>query len=337
MSHKKFETGNDRRINSGVKMKEAKAMRDVFIEELCDRMHDDKSIFFLSGDFGSPKLDKLRELFKDRFINVGIAEQNLVNISAGLALEGYTVYAYAISAFLTMRCYEQIRINLALHSQLKEINVNLVGVGAGISYDMSGPSHHCLEDLSIMRTLPNIEVLSPSDYWLAGKFVDYSIKTKRPKYFRFDSKPAINIYNDSYNILLENCFYEWAKGSDVCIVSTGFMTHNALAVARILKERGINVGVIDVFRLKPFNDDLFYETVKHYKSLITLEEAYIDKGGLDCLVSCVLNNKNPNIRLKRLGFEDRFVFELGGRDHLHKLNHIDKESILQVINKMSKE
>lgn len=316
--------------------KEAKAMRDVFIEELCGRMHDDKNIFFLSGDFGSPKLDRLRELFKDRFINVGIAEQNLINVAAGLALEGYTVYAYAIAGFITMRCYEQIRINLALHSQLKDINVNLIGVGAGISYDMSGPSHHCLEDISIMRTLPNIEVFSVSDWCLAGKFVDYSITTKKPKYFRFDSKPLVNIYDGADKILLENCFYEWARGEDVCIVSTGYMTHKALEVAEILRQRGVGVGVIDVFRLKPFNDELFYQTVKGYRSLITIEEAYIDKGGLDCLISSVLNNVNSDIKLMRLGFNDKFVFELGGRDHLHRLNRVDNGSIIECVGRISK-
>ena len=136
-------------------------MRDVFIEGIYNRMQEDRNLFFISADFGSPKLDRLREDFKDRFINVGIAEQNLINISTGLALEGFTVYAYAIAPFLTMRAYEQIRINLSLHAQLKEININLIGVGAGLSYDVSGPSHHCLEDLSIMRTLPNLIVFSP--------------------------------------------------------------------------------------------------------------------------------------------------------------------------------
>ena len=144
---------------------ETKMMRDVFIEQVYYRMRDDRNIFFLCADFGSPKLDKLKEDFNDRFINVGIAEQNLINISTGLALEGFTVYAYAIAPFLVMRAYEQIRINLSLHAQLRDVNVNLVGVGAGLSYDVSGPTHHCLEDITIMKVLPNLEVFSPSDWY----------------------------------------------------------------------------------------------------------------------------------------------------------------------------
>jgi transketolase len=151
---------------------ESKIMREVLIEGIYQRMEQDQSLFFVTADFGSPKLDALREQFKDRFINVGIAEQNLINISTGLALEGFTVYAYAIAPFLTMRAYEQIRVNLSLHAQLKEINVNLIGVGAGLSYDVSGPTHHCLEDITIMRSLPNMTLFSPSDWKLAEKFVD---------------------------------------------------------------------------------------------------------------------------------------------------------------------
>lgn len=316
---------------------EKKTMRDVFIEQIYHRMHDDDSIFFLSADFGSPKLDILREKFKDRFINVGIAEQNLINVSTGLALEGYTVYAYAIAPFLTMRAYEQIRVNLSLHAQLKEINVNLIGVGAGLSYDVSGPTHHCLEDISIMRTLPNIMVFSPSDWVLAQKFVDYSIRVKKPKYIRFDGKPLAQIYENIDDVTLENGFCEIKKGSEICLVSTGYMTHRAVNVANMLAEDYIDVGVIDAFLLKPMNEDEFFETVKRYKCVITLEEAFINKGGLDSLVSCVMDSKNSNIKLKRMGFKDAYVFEIGSRDYLHKLNNLDEESIIKIIKEILKE
>ena len=141
-------------------MQVKKAMRDVFLAALHKKMSDDDKIFFVSADFGSPVLDKIRADFPERFLNVGIAEQNLINVSVGLALEGFKVYAYAIAPFTTMRCYEQIRVNISILSQLRPMNINLIGVGAGVSYSLSGPTHHCLEDLSIMRTLPNFEVFS---------------------------------------------------------------------------------------------------------------------------------------------------------------------------------
>ena len=310
---------------------EIKTTRDVFIEQIYNRMHEDENIFFLCADFGSPKLDALREKFPDRFINVGIAEQNLINVATGLALEGYTVFAYAIAPFLTMRAYEQIRVNLSLQAQLKEININLIGVGAGLSYDVSGPTHHCLEDISIMMTLPNIIVFSPSDWTLAQKFVDYSITVKKPKYLRFDGKPLPQIYDNVDLIKFENGFSELFHGEKICLVSTGYMTHKAINVAKKMADNHIFVGVIDIYMLKPFNEELFFETIKKYTQIITLEEAFINKGGLDGLISTILNEKNSNILLKRLGFKDAYVFDIGSREYLHKLNNLDEESINKIV------
>ena len=315
---------------------EVKTTRDVFIEQIYNRMHEDEKIFFLSADFGSPKLDELREKFKDRFINVGIAEQNLVNVATGLALEGYTVYAYAIAPFF-LRAYEQIRVNLALQSQLKEININLISVGVGLSYDVSGPTHHCLEDISIMRTLPNLIFFSPSDWVLAQNFVDYSINVKKPKYLRFDGKPVPQIYENVDAIKFENGFSELLQGHKICLVTTGYMTNKALNVAKKLADHNISIGVIDIYILKPFNDDLFYETIKKYTQIITLEEAFINKGGLDALISKILDNKNSGIRLKRMGFEDVYMFDIGSREYLHKLNNLDEESINKIIKKLMEE
>jgi len=314
---------------------ESKIMREILIEGIYHRMEEDQSLFFVTADFGSPRLDALREKFQDRFINVGVAEQNLINISTGLALEGFTVYAYAIAPFLTMRAYEQIRVNLSLHAQLKEVNVNLIGVGAGLSYDVSGPTHHCLEDISIMRTLPNITLFSPSDWKLTEKFIDYSIRIKKPKYLRLDGKPLPQIYDGIEDSEFQNGFKELVKGERVCLVSTGYMTHKALRVANLLNEHQIRAGVIDLFMLKPLNEELFSESISPYDYVITLEEAFINKGGLDSLVTNILTRRNSKFRIKRMGFEDTYVFDMGSREHLHRLNHLDEESIIKNVEEFS--
>lgn len=313
--------------------KEIKIMREVFIEEIYRRMRRDNRIFFLSGDFGSPNLDKLRNKFRDRFLNVGIAEQNLINMSLGLALEGFTVYAYAIAPFLTMRAYEQIRVNLSLHSQFKEININLIGVGAGLSYDTSGPTHHCLEDISIMRVLPNFIVFSPSDWVLSRRFVEFSIKVRKPKYIRLDGKPLPQIYSDSDAIKLENGFVEIKRGRKVCLVSTGQMTHKAIMASNALDKTG--VGVIDVFLLKPLNENLFSKALNKYKYVITLEEGFINKGGLDSLVSGIIERRGLDIVLRRMGFGDAYVFDNGNREYLHALNDLNEDSIIRNIKRNS--
>ena len=304
-----------------------KTMRDAFIETVYERMERNHSIFFLSADMGAPALDRLRKDFKDRFINVGIAEQNLINIATGLALEGYVVYGYGIAPFITMRAYEQIRQNLSISSQIKPLNVNLIGVGAGLSYDLSGPSHHCLEDISIMRLMPNFMVFSPSDWKLARDFVDYSIKVRMPKYLRFDGKPLPLIYEEINDLDLKKGFYELVKGKKVCLVSTGYMTHRALKVAEELQ----NVGVVDIFILKPVNERLLFKTLQKYKYIITLEEAFINNGGLDSLISKIFCDNQSNIKLKKLGLRDKHVFEIGERNYLHKLNNLDEGNIIKMI------
>lgn len=160
------------------------AMRDVFIERIWRSMAEDRQVFFTCADFGSPVLDKVRADFPDRFVNVGIAEQNLINVSAGLALEGFTVFAYAIAPFITMRCYEQVRVSLALLSEVRPMNVNLIGVGAGYSYVVSGPTHQCYEDITLMRALPNFQVLSPADHVTTAALFDGCLQTTGPKYLR---------------------------------------------------------------------------------------------------------------------------------------------------------
>lgn len=230
-----------------------------------------------------------------------------------------------------MRAYEQLRVNLSLTSQIKGINVNLVGVGAGVSYDVSGPTHHCFEDISIMRTLPNFMVFSPSDWQLAESFVDLSLNIKKPKYIRLDGKPLPQIYHHIKEFNLEDGFCELSKGEKVCLVSTGYMTHKALKIAKELQNSKINLGVIDVFRLKPVDETLLFEKLKGYECVVTIEEAFINKGGLDSLVLNVLKNRDSGIRLRSLGFKDKYVFEMGSRDYLYGLHGFDEGSIIRTI------
>ncbi|MFC1489374.1 transketolase family protein [Thermodesulfobacteriota bacterium] len=310
---------------------DARVMRDVFIEKLYDRMLSDESIFFISADFGAPALDKLREDFPDRFVNVGIAEQNLINIATGLALESYNVYAYAIAPFLSMRAYEQIRTNLSILSQVRQINVNLIGVGAGLSYDVTGPTHHCLEDSCIMTVLPNFVVFSPSDCVLIENFLDFSLQHKCPKYIRLDGKAQPDIYSDNETIIIANGFYERGEGSEVGIVSTGYMTHVALKTARQLNRINISSGVIDVFLLKPINEKLLIEKLSKYKHIVTMEESFINKGSLDSIIDNILVANRLNVGLTKFGFDDKYVFDVGNRDHLHKVNGLSQEDIIEKI------
>jgi transketolase len=306
-------------------------MRDVFLDQIYAHMRDDERLFFLTADFGSPVLNKIRKDFTKRIVNVGIAEQNLINISTGLALEGYIVYAYAIAPFLTMRAYEQVRNNLSFMADTERMNINLIGVGAGLSYDMSGPSHCALEDICIMRTLPDICIFSPSDCALTKAFFNYSRENKRPKYLRLDAKPLPNIYMNEGRFDIDKGFCALVEGKEVCMVSTGFMTHTALKVAHTLKKEGIRIGLVDVFMIRPVSGSKLFEELRKYRCVVTLEEGFINKGGLDSLIAAILDTHKSGIMLKRMGFGDKYVFDIGSRAYLHTLHGLDDESIVRNI------
>ncbi len=308
-----------------------RVMRDAMIEEIYSRMLTDDKIFFISSDFGAPSLDKLRADFPDRFLNVGIAEQNLINIATGLALEGFTVYAYAIAPFLSMRAYEQIRTSISILSQIRDININLIGVGAGLSYDVTGPTHHCLEDSCIMNVLPNFTIFSPSDAVLAEQFVTYTLAHSGPKYIRLDGKPQPVIYAATGKPSFEDGFSVLREGQAVCIVATGYMTHIALKTADLLAAEGIQAGVVDVYLLKPFNESRLLKQLNPYKHLVTMEESFINKGGLDSIVEHMCFSKKLFVGLTKLGFGDRYVFDVGNRDYLYEVNRLDPASNVRKI------
>ncbi len=306
------------------------AMRDVFLERIWQEMSDNPIIFFVSADFGSPVLDKIREDFPDRFINVGIAEQNLINITAGLAIEGYTVFAYAIASFITMRCFEQIRVSLALLSEVRPMNVSLIGVGAGYSYVVSGPTHQCYEDITIMRALPNFQVLSPADHITASVLFDDCISSNGLKYLRFDAQILPVIYSENLPSTSDG-FHIHQHGDKVCLIATGFMVHTAFKVAREVANDGYKLGVIDVFDLTNFSTEKLKTVLKSYSAIVSCEEGFSGRGGLDSMLFEFISESDLDIKTLSIGVKPGYSFELGSRDELHEKVGIGTQSILDKI------
>jgi transketolase len=293
------------------------AMRDAILRKIYEAMSKDDKIFFVTADFGSPIVDLIKRDFSNRFVNVGIAEQNLINLSSGLAIEGYKVFAYAIAPFITMRCYEQIRVNLALLSEVRKMNVTLVGVGAGYSYVVSGPTHQCYEDITIMRALPTFSVYSPSDHVATSNLFEDCYLRNGLKYLRLDAQILPALYT-SVNVNWSDGFYQHEIGSDVCIIATGYMVHTAIKVAEKLAEININVGIIDLFNISNFQRDTLLEALKRYKVVVTLEEGFSGRGGVDSLMFDFLAHKAAGIRVENIGVSPGYRFELGTRDELHE-------------------
>ena len=314
-------------------MNKTLAMRDALLENVWEHMFSDEKIFFVTADFGSPVLDKIRADFPNRFVNVGIAEQNLINISSGLSLEGYKVFAYAIAPFITMRCFEQLRVNLALMYKVRKINVNLIGVGAGYSYVVSGPTHQCYEDISLIRNLPNFELYSPSDQYAAGALVDLCLETDGPKYLRLDAQPLGSLRNKLDRNTLQDGFEVLKDGRNGLLIATGYMTHTAMEVANKVSSK-LDLCVVDVFNLSSFNKKRLSAIIRNFHSTLTLEEGFVERGGLDAVIGALIRQQKIDCYHEPIGVEPNYRFELGSRDELHALVGIDKQTVMKKVEHM---
>lgn len=300
------------------------AMRDVFFDKLYEIAKKDRQVILLSDDFGAPSLDKFKKDFSSQYINIGIAEQNMVSTAAGLALGGKIVYMYAIAPFVTLRCYEQIKIDLCCMN----LHVTALGVGAGFSYDTSGPTHHATEDIAIMRALPGMTILNPSDNVMAAACAEISYKNPGPKYIRFDREKLVTIYDK--NTDFSDGVATLKTGKDLCIISTGMMVHKAFNVAHELSKHSINAGVVDLYRVKPINAELLLKFISQSKRVVTIEENLIN-GGIGSIVAEVLVDNDITLPLKRFAVPDKYCFKYDSREHIHKLYSLDVNSIVKKI------
>jgi transketolase len=297
------------------------SQRDAFWNRIYDLAKGDKDLVIITADMGAPALDKIRRDISSQFINVGIAEQNAITIAAGLALSGKKVFTYAIAPFITLRCLEQIRVECAM----MKLPITIVGVGGGFGYEDSGPTHHLTEDIAVMRSMPHITINSITDSVMAAVFAEMSCKMQTTNYVRLDRQVFPNIYDDKADFSKGIAVLRESK--DFYIISTGSMTHTAMEITHKLKEKKINVGVIDIYTL-PINKDLFVETVKGAKRLVTMEEHFLP-GGFGSAVCEVLNDNNLLIPVKRIGLpiEQGYCYKYGGREIIRGYYGVDKQSI----------
>ena len=299
-------------------------IRDAFFDEFNRLASTNRDVLLLTDDQGAFALDWLRQNLPDQYFNVGIAEQNLISVAAGLALGGKIPFAYGIATFMTMRCYEQIRDDLCCMN----LPVTIVASGAGFSYSGDGPTHHSVQDVAILRALPNMTILNPADAASTQESARIAYSEPGPKYIRIERGTLGKIYDAGHDfsaglsVLLE--------GSDLIIVSTGIMVHEALHVAEELGRHGVDTGVVDLYRIKPVDPETLLEAVGGFPHLVTLEEHSII-GGLGSLVSEILSDYGRPIPTKRFGIPDRFVYQYGSREWLREQVGLDVNSLVRNI------
>lgn len=298
--------------------------RDVFIESLYKKALDDKNIIFISADMGAPALDQWRINLPEQFIAIGIAEQNAINVAAGLAASGKKVFVYSMASWFA-RCLEQIKYSCAMPN----IKITFLGNGVALGYAPSGPAHEPTEDIALSRAIVNLEVISPSNLDSAEKLVDLCINDSKLRYIRFERNFAKQVSDykydvqNSYQILEEsNC----NSNKNVAILSSGYLLGRALDIYYSLKDR-FNIKVIDVYKLKDLEKTNLLKILETSSHIITLEEQTLN-GGFGSVFCEIVCDHCFTTKVKRFGLNERFIFENGTREQLLNKNGLEINSLI---------
>jgi transketolase len=285
-------------------------VRSTFINTLVEEAKLNKNIYLITPDLGFSVLEKFRELFPERFLNVGIAEQNAVGVASGLALSGKIVYVYSIVPFVTMRCFEQVRVDVAYMNT----NVRLIGVGAGLSYGPAGATHHSIEDIAIMRNLPNMTVCCPGDPIEVREIVRQSVSRRGPMYIRLGKNGEPIIHDQSQTITIGQSV-QVTQGNDLIIITTSNMLEEGKTIVTALQAEGRQTTLISMHTVKPLDVAAIRTAMNKGIPIVTLEEHSII-GGLGSAVAEVIAESGQAVRFKRIGIKDMFCHDVGSQAYL---------------------
>jgi len=275
---------------------------EVFAETLLARAREDRDILVVTGDSrGSGKLVPFGKALPEQIVEVGIAEQNLVGISAGLASAGKKVFAVSPACFLTARSLEQIKNDIAYSDN----PVKLVGISAGVSYGALGTTHHSLHDFAVLQAINNIDIIAPADNFEARSAVEAAVNYPRPLYIRFGKKPMVDLHKSGTKFEIGKAI-TLAEGNDITFIATGEPLSRAVMAGQLLAQQGINAGVISLHSLKPLDEAAILDAAHRSAALITVEEHSVF-GGLGCTIAALLMEKGISIPFKIVGIPDEYT------------------------------
>ena len=294
-------------------------MRDSFVKTLMKLAEIDKSIMLITGDLGFGVLKEFSEKYPKQFLNVGVAEQNMIGVACGMALNGHKVYAYSIANFTILRPLEQIRNDICYH----DCNVTLVSVGAGFSYGQLGMSHFATEDLAIMRALPNMRVIAPCTPWEAEQMTEQMYNIDGPKYLRLDKGNAgIEPRQSLLGVPLIV-----KEGTDVTLVSIGAILSEAIKASEALESLGISCEIISVNSLKPLDFDPIVQSVIKTNGILTIEEHNRIGGLYGAISEHIMMMKLPLKYVGAIALDDLYPSVVGDQDYLRAQYDLDAEAI----------
>jgi transketolase len=299
-------------------------MRFAVVKEVYNAGLENPNICFITGDYGHANTEEFRRNFVGRYFNAGMSEQNIIGMAAGMALEGMKVFVYSIVPFITLRCYEQIKIDVCEHN----LDVTIIGGGGGFAYGDAGPTHYSIEDIGAMRLLPNMKVVCPANPMEASQLMRQLIAIGGPAYVRIGRGKEANPPNE-YRVEFGKAAV-LREGKDVTIIATGQIVSEALRAAELLAAKGIEVEVLNMHTVKPLDISALRERAAIRRLIVTLEEHSI-LGGLGGAVAEVLAEVGGLSRFKRFGVVDAWPEVVGSQNYLRDLTGISAEKIVPQI------
>ena len=280
-------------------------MRNTFVSEITRLAEKNSKIVILAGDIGYKLFDKFIKKFPNRFYNCGVAEANMTTTAAGLAVKGFIPITYTIATFNVYKTIEQIKLDVCYPN----LGVIIVGVGAGLSYADLGATHHATEDVGMLRTIPNLNIISPSDPLELKALLPKNLINKKPTYIRLGKTGEKNIHIKEPKVELGkgNVIY---KGKKVCIISSGNILKNTSLAIKVLKKKNVYPTLISLHTIKPLDIKLIQNCLKNHKYIIILEE-HAEIGGLASAISEINLKKNYNNKFLCMNVGNKFIVKSG--------------------------
>jgi len=307
-------------------------MRKTALDVVYELANKNKNVIFIGSDLSPGVLKELKKEMPEKFLMEGISEQHIIGMAAGMAMDGFVPYVNTISTFITRRCYEQIVIDVCLHN----LPVRLIGNGGGLVYAPLGPTHQSIEDLSIMRSIPNMTVIAPADDLEMRALMSQSYNYRGPIYIRVAKGNEPRIYPKNQKFKIGKAI-NFKIGKDILLITTGITLHLAKEVDEHFKNTNINIGIMHFNTVKPFDKKTLFKELKKYKIVLTIEEHSI-LGGLGGICSELLleSNYHNKLKFKRIGLRDIFTEGYGSQKELMNKYNISLKYIVKQILKLKK-
>lgn len=299
-------------------------MRNAFALEITALAAMDPRVVLLSGDIGNRLFDLLKSLCPHQFHNCGVAEANMMGVAAGLALSGMRPVAYTITPFLTTRCLEQIKLDVCCHN----LPVTLVGVGSGLSYSSLGSTHHSLEDLAILRTLPNMTVVCPADAVEGRLALRAAMQQDGPVYIRLGKKGEPILHRQAPDFRFGRAVV-YREGTDTCLIGTGPVVRNCLEAADILAASGVSAMVAGMHTVKPLDTELLGLAFSTCRVVATVEEHWLAGGFGSAVAEWYVDNRPGNAVLRRFGVADAFLHACGSHSNAQAMSGLSAKALAE--------